>query len=107
MNMHELESRTRTIGNETYHEIDREDVALSPEALGIIRQAAQKVLSRYVPHDQLHELSMADAIQFFTNRLFWSETTGGLLLCANLKDEICCLPISEEHWETRVTASFH
>ncbi len=105
--LHELESRTRTIGKDVYYQIDKEDVALSEDALRLIRMAAEKVLSRYVPYDRLRDLSLAEAIHFFTDKMFWSEKTGGLLLCATINEEVCCLPIAGDQWETRIESSLN
>jgi len=83
------------------HEIEAEDVSISEEAISVIRDAAKKILARYVPMENLSTLTLGDAVSLFSTRVFWNEENGKLLMCSQLADGSLCLPIPEGHWRVR------
>lgn len=83
------------------HEIEAEDVSISEEAISVIRDAARKILARYVPVENLSSLTLGDAVALFSTRVFWNEENGKLLMCSQLADGSLCLPIPEGHWRVR------
>lgn len=82
----------------TLHVLDVQDVALSPVAANMVRRAARRVLARRMPALDVERLPMASVMGVFLDQIYWEEDTGRLLLCADLPELCCCLPIPRAHW---------
>lgn len=85
------------------HDIDFEDVALSIEALRMVRAAAVELCRRYMPAVDHERMTYSQCVGVFLDHCFWSEETGRLILCADIAQRSVCLPIPEEHWMVRDT----
>lgn len=82
---------------DSLHELDYEDVALSATGLQLVRRAAATVLRR-LGGMEAEELPLPRALALFLDHVFWNEATGGLILCADLPGKSVCLPIPPECW---------
>jgi hypothetical protein len=82
---------------DSLHELDYEDVALSAAGLALVRRAAAAVLRR-VSGMAAEDLPLARALALFLDHVFWNEATGGLILCADLSGKSICLPIPAACW---------
>jgi len=82
---------------DSLHELDYEDVAISAAGLALVRQAAALVLRR-VSGMAAEDLPLSRALALFLDHVFWNEATGGLILCADLSDKSVCLPIPKDCW---------
>ncbi|MBU1228694.1 MAG: hypothetical protein KKA55_11850 [Proteobacteria bacterium] len=82
---------------DSLHELDYEDVALSAAGLQMVRQAAATVLRRLTGM-AAEDLPLARALALFLDHVFWNESTGGLILCADLPEKSVCLPIPSGCW---------
>ncbi len=88
------------LGGDTLHELDYEDLALTPTAMGLVRRAAVAVLERFAP-GQPGGLSPSQALALFLDHVFWDEASGGLILCADFPGQSFCLPIPCSQWGLR------
>ena len=93
---------------DSLHELDYEDVALSAAGLALVRRAATTVLRRIggmaggmAEGMASEELPLSRALALFLDHVFWNEATGGLILCADLSEKSVCLPIPAECWGIR------
>lgn len=95
----------KTIGldPDQLHDIDFEDVALTIEALRMIRAATDELYRRFMPGVDPAKLTYSQCVGIFLDHCFWSEETGRLILCADIAERSVCLPIPEEHWMVRNT----
>ncbi|MBA4357559.1 MAG: hypothetical protein Q7U56_08055 [Humidesulfovibrio sp.] len=82
---------------DSLHELDYEDVALSAAGLQLVRRAAATVLRR-LSGMAAEDLPLSRALALFLDHVFWNEATGGLILCADLADRSVCLPIPPDCW---------
>lgn len=82
---------------DSLHELDYEDVALSAAGLKLVRQAAALVMQRLTGMAD-EDLPASRALALFLDHVFWNEATGGLILCAQITDRSVCLPIPPECW---------
>lgn len=82
------------------HELDYEDVALSGQALRLVRRAATGLLRRFLAVED-DELSPARALALFLDKVLWDERSGGLILCAEFPGQRFCLPIPSGEWGLR------
>ena len=92
---------------EQWHAIDMEDIAVTPGVLEAIKGAARQILPQYVPSAALRQMTIADSLALFTQRVFWGETSGKLFICSELGDKQICLDIPSGHWQFRVTGMMH
>ena len=83
------------------HEIDFEDVAISSKAVGLIRQAVRKVMEQHMPGTRPEQMTPAQAIAMFLDRVFWDSANGGLVMCMDVADKTFCLPIPKGDWSMR------
>lgn len=89
-------------GNEpVLHEIDFEDVALSQEGAKLIHLGARAVMRQYMPGGDSDNLTRAQAVALFVDKVFWEENSGGLIMCTDVADKSLCLPIPRSHWKVR------
>ncbi len=82
---------------DSLHELDYEDVALSAAGLQLVRRAAAMVLRR-LSGMAAEDLPPSRALALFLDHVFWNEATGGLILCADLPEKSVCLPIPPGCW---------
>lgn len=82
----------------TLHQLDYNDVALTPAGAALVRRAAQAVLGRRVPSVDLADFSLLQVLALFTDLVCWEEESGRLFMCADFPDHCYCLPIPSEHW---------
>jgi hypothetical protein len=94
--MHRVAQALRAEGA-VLHELDYEDLGLSASGLRLVRRAALDVLRRFLSVEE-RELSAARALALFLDRVFWNESTGGLVLCADFPDRSYCVPIPAGQW---------
>ncbi|MHC1700697.1 MAG: hypothetical protein AB9900_06930 [Humidesulfovibrio sp.] len=85
---------------DSLHELDYEDVALSAAGLALVRRAAATVLRR-LNGMAAEDLPLSRALALFLDHVFWNEATGGLILCADLSSQSVCLPIPADCWGIR------
>jgi hypothetical protein len=85
---------------DSLHELDYEDVALSAAGLALVRRAAAAVLRR-LSGMAAEDLPLSRALALFLDHVFWNEATGGLILCADLPGKSVCLPIPPDCWGIR------
>ena len=71
---------------DSLHELDYEDVALSAAGLALVRRAAATVLSRISGMAAGEDLPLSRALALFLDHVFWNEATGGLILCADFSE---------------------
>ncbi|GAB6124503.1 hypothetical protein [Humidesulfovibrio idahonensis] len=84
----------------TLHELDYEDLALTVEGMRLVRQAALTVLRRFSSVEDVH-VPLARALALFLDQVFWDESNGGLILCADFPNESFCLPVPKGLWGLR------
>lgn len=82
---------------DSLHELDYEDVAISAEGLTLVRQAAATVMRR-ITGAAAEDMPLARALALFLDHVFWNEATGGLILCADLPGRSVCLPLPAQCW---------
>lgn len=103
--MHQPASRVLAVdnnANETVlHAIDFEDVTLSREGARLILMGARAFLRQFMPSSDPEKLTLAQAVALFVDRVFWEETTGGLIMCTDVAEKSLCLPIPSVHWKVR------
>lgn len=80
------------------HEIETSDVAISPEALSAIGKAARSLLSRVMGATGAGSLDLGEIVRLFASRMYWNETGGELIMCAQVGDKTLCLPVPADHW---------
>jgi len=85
------------------HEMDTNDVAISPEALTAMGKAARSLLARVIDAASAHAMPLSEIVSLFASRLYWNEAGGELIMCAELDGRTMCLPIPAEHWNVTVT----
>jgi len=85
------------------HPLDIEDVAVSPEALGALLEAARGLLVRA----GVQEPSQAGILKSFCAKLFWNENGGDLLLCGEVGGRLLCLPVPAGHWNIAAPGPMH
>ncbi|WP_319542585.1 hypothetical protein [uncultured Pseudodesulfovibrio sp.] len=83
------------------HAIDYEDVALTHEGARLVQIGAQAVMRQFMPGMDFENLTQAQAVALFVDRLFWEEHSGGLIMCTDVADKSVCLPIPSKHWTVR------
>ncbi len=81
-----------------WHSIDFEDVSISAPALEALKKAAREILPRFVPLQDLKNLTVADSLCLLTRYIFWDEESHRLSLCTELGDRRYCLYLPESHW---------
>ena len=86
---------------DSLHELDYEDVALSAAGLALVRRAAATVLHRISGMAAGEDLPLSRALALFLDHVFWNEATGGHILCADFSEKSVCLPIPAECWGIR------
>ncbi len=91
--------------NAVLHAIDFEDVALSAQGARLVHHGAREVMRQYMPASNWSDLSPAQAVALFIDRVFWEERTGGLIMCAEIADRSLCLPIPSAHWQLNTASS--
>ena len=79
------------------HPLDYEDLALTGPGMRLVRRAALDVLRRYGAVDE-GEVTLGRALALFLDHVFWEESSGGLILCADFPDGGFCLPIPRGWW---------
>jgi hypothetical protein len=80
------------------HEIDFEDIAISPYAVSMITKAARAVMDQHMPGSRSETLTPSQAVALFLDHLYWDEYSGGLIMCSDMEEKAFCLPIPKEHW---------
>lgn len=103
--MHQPVSEDLSVGNfgnePVLHAIDYEDVALSPEGAKIVHRGARVVMRQFMPAADSERLTPAQAVALFVDKVFWEESTGGLIMCTDVADRSLCLPIPKSHWRIK------
>lgn len=84
------------------HEIDTADVSISREALTALGKAARSLLTTVMGTGSAQTLSLGEIVKLFVSRLYWNETGGELIMCADFEGRTVCLPIPAEHWNVNV-----
>lgn len=92
---------------EKLHTLDTSDIAISREALAGLRTTAIAVLGRLMSADSLEGLTLSDIVKIFASKLFWNETDGGLIMCAELGARTFCVPIPAGHWNVNAPERLH
>jgi len=87
--------------NAILYAIDFEDVALSLEGVHSVHHGAQAVMRQFMPAANDENLTVAQAISLFVDRVFWEENSGNLFMCAEIAKRNICLPIPREHWHVQ------
>ncbi|WP_147820217.1 hypothetical protein [Salidesulfovibrio onnuriiensis] len=83
------------------HALDYRDVALTPAGARMVASAARTVLSRYMPGSNPDKLTLDQAVAMFVDRVYWIESSGGLVMCTDMPDTSFCLPIPKDLWALR------
>jgi len=83
------------------HIIDYEDVALSQEGAKLLHHGARAVMRQYMPAGDSENLTPAQAVALFVDKIFWEENSGGLIMCTDIADKSLCLPIPKSHWRVK------
>ncbi|GEM_PF-1009478 len=83
------------------HALDYQDVALTPTGARMVANAAREILSRYMPGCNPDKLTLDQAVAMFVDRVYWIESSGGLVMCSDLDKTSFCLPIPRDHWALR------
>lgn len=92
---------------EKLHSLETGDIAISPEALLGLRAIAMAVLGRLMSAESLKGLTLSDIVMIFASRLYWNETDGGLIMCAELGERTYCVPIPAGHWNVNIPDRLH
>ncbi|EPR44329.1 hypothetical protein dsx2_1690 [Desulfovibrio sp. X2] len=87
------------LAEEGLHQLDYQDIAISAEALRIVRAAGQALFERCLPGGP--QVAPAHALSMFLDRVIFNERTGELLMCADVPGSNVCLPIPKGHWGMR------
>lgn len=80
------------------HEIDSSDVSISREALDALGRAARALLATLLGAGNAHSLPVGEIVKLFAAKLYWNETGGELIMCADFHGRVVCLPVPAEHW---------
>lgn len=103
--MHQPVPQDPFIGNHEsdpiLHVIDFEDVALTKEGARLVHLGARAVMRQYMPAADSDKLTAAQAVALFVDKIFWEETSGGLIMCTDVADKSLCLPIPKAHWTVK------
>lgn len=83
------------------HLIDFEDVALSREGAKLVHESARIIVRQYMPAADSDNLTASQAIALFIDQVFWEESSGGLIMCAEMPGTSLCLPVPKEQWSVR------
>ena len=89
------------------HTMETGDIVISVEALAGLRATARSVLGRMMSADSLEGLTLSDIVKIFASRLYWNETDGGLIMCAELGARTFCVPIPAGHWNVNAPERLH
>lgn len=84
------------------HPLDFQDVTLTAAGAVTARAGARQLLGEHMPGLDLSGLSVLKVLSFFTDQVYWEESSGCLLLCADLPDLRCCLPVPAGQWYVAV-----
>ena len=85
------------------HELESSDVSISREALAALGKTARGLLSKAMDAGGSHAMTLSDIVKLFASKLYWNESGGELIMCAQLEGRTLCLPIPSEHWSVTVT----
>lgn len=83
------------------HALDYQDIALTITGARMVFSAAREVVSRYMPGADPEKLTVEQAVAMFIDRVYWVESSGGLVMCTDMEDTSFCLPIPSDHWALR------
>lgn len=83
------------------HALDYRDVALTPTGSRLVVSAARRVVGQYMPGTDPNKLTEYQAVALFVDRVYWIESSGGLVMCTDLAGASFCLPIPKKHWALR------
>jgi hypothetical protein len=93
---------TQNTSRNKLHELDTGDVAISPAALRAMGKAARALLVKVLGAGNAQSLSLTEIVRIFASKLYWNETGGELIMCADFDGRTVCLPIPAEHWNVNV-----
>jgi len=85
------------------HELETSDVAISREALSALGKAARALLAKVTGADIVAGMTIGEIVKIFASKLYWNETGGELIMCADVDGRTVCLPIPAEHWSVNIT----
>ena len=86
------------------HELDYQDVAITPQGAKLVKRAAQSVIDQYMPAVDSAKITVREAMALFVDHVFWEEKTGGLFMCTDVATRAVCLPLPRSHWSIRESA---
>lgn len=86
------------------HELDYQDVAITPQGAKLVKRAAQSVIDQYMPAVDSAKITVREAMALFVDHVFWEEKTGGLFMCTDVATRAVCLPLPRSHWTIRQSA---
>ncbi|MFZ5425505.1 MAG: hypothetical protein ACOZEN_00915 [Thermodesulfobacteriota bacterium] len=85
------------------HELETSDVAISREALSALGKAARSLLVKVMGAGSVEAMTIGEIVKLFASKLYWNETGGELIMCADFEGRTVCLPIPAEHWNVNIT----
>ncbi len=96
----EPETRIKTaMSNDlVLHELDYQDVTITPQGAEMVKRAACSVIDQYMPAVGSDSLTVREAISMFIDHIFWDEKSGRLFMCTDVVTRSVCLPLPKSHW---------
>lgn len=88
-------------GAAVLHEIDYEDVSITPEGARMVMSAARSLVGEYMPAKDPASLTVRECIALFLDHIFWDENSGGLVMCSDVDTHSVCLPLPSRCWRVR------
>jgi hypothetical protein len=85
------------------HELETGDVSISHEALAALGRTARGLLAEAVGAGNSQAMTLSDIVRLFVSKLYWNESGGELIMCAQLDGRTLCMPIPPEHWNVIIT----
>jgi hypothetical protein len=83
------------------HDIDYQDVSITPEGARMVMRAARTLVERHMPAKDPASLTVRECIALFLDDVFWEERSGGLVLCSALSGGSACLTLPRRCWRVR------